>query len=91
MLQVLEPAQKALTLRRFTDALAHIAELNGIAAEARSWRHSSIASRIRQLELFAQDPAAVARFDRRLRAIKIVLFVATAVAGAIALWIYWPF
>jgi STE24 endopeptidase len=76
---------------RFTAALSQIAELNGIAAEARSWRHSSIASRIRQLERFAKEPAAVARFDRKLRAIKIVLFIATAIASGIALRIYWPF
>ena len=29
--------------------------------------------------------------DRKLRAIKIVLFIATAIASGIALRIYWPF
>jgi STE24 endopeptidase len=74
----------------FARALLQIADLNGIPPEARSWRHSSIASRVEQLRRFARDREAMARFDRKLLIIKAVLFVATAVACTAAANVYWP-
>jgi STE24 endopeptidase len=80
----------ATAVSLFADALSQIADLNGIPAEARSWRHSSIASRIAQLRRFAEDPSTAASFDRKLRIIKVALLVATTVACSIAAKIYWP-
>jgi STE24 endopeptidase len=84
------PDRFAAAAECFSRALLQIADLNGIPPEARSWRHSSIASRVEQLRRFARDREAMARFDRKLRIIKVVLFVATAVACAAAAKIYWP-
>jgi len=88
--EVNAPAVCSTAVKRFCGALLQIADLNGIPIEARSWRHSSIASRVAQLRRFARDPQAVVRFDRKLLIIKVVLFIATAVACAIAAVIYWP-
>lgn len=74
----------------FGDALHEIASLNGIPLEARSWRHSSIGNRIRLLKQYAIDPAAVARLDRAVVMIKIVLVVGSAVGLGIGAWLYWP-
>ena len=54
--------------KNFCDALSQIAVLNGIPTHARSWRHSSIASRMRHLRKLAADPAAAARFHRLIAA-----------------------
>lgn len=74
----------------FADALDRIATLNGIPKEARSWRHSSIANRMRLLEAYARDPANVVRLERAVTAIKIVLIVGTLIGIAVGLWLYWP-
>lgn len=72
---------------RFTTALDRVALLNGIPYEERSWRHSSIASRIRFLASLAGDPGRGARFDRLIRRLKL-LTLAVAIIGS-ALWLYY--
>jgi len=62
----------------FTSALDRVAVLNGIPHEERSWRHSSIASRMRFLTSLSGDPARARRFDRTVRRIKRTLLVLTA-------------
>jgi STE24 endopeptidase len=74
----------------FGDALHRIAVLNGIPVEARSWRHSSIGNRIRRLGQYAIDPSTIARLNRGVLAIKIVLVIGSAVGLAIGAWLYWP-
>lgn len=70
----------------FGQTLNEVANLNGIPAETRSWRHSSIASRARFVEQLAADPRATARFERRVSRIKLGILVAAAVS---ALWAAW--
>ncbi len=65
----------------FASALDRVAVLNGIPHEERSWRHSSIGSRIRFLTSLAGDPLRAAEFRRLVRRIRVGL-LATAVAGA---------
>ncbi|QOJ04634.1 MAG: M48 family metalloprotease [Planctomycetia bacterium] len=75
----------------FGRTLTRIADLNGIARDAPSWRHGSIASRCRLLESFLNSPAALARFERQLVGIKVGLIGAAVVGTMIAGWIYLPF
>jgi len=74
----------------FADALERIAFLNGIPAEAKSWRHSSIAHRVRMLRSYAQDPSKAARLQRTVLIIKIVLQVGVFIGLGMGLWLYWP-
>jgi len=74
----------------FADALRQIAVLNGIPVEARSWRHSSIANRIRLLNFYTCKPQAAGRLERAVLAIKAVLLLGTLVGLGIGLWLYWP-
>lgn len=69
----------------FASALDRVAVLNGIPHRERSWRHSSIASRIRFLTELAADPARAVRFDRLVRRVKITLVVLAAVGSVLAL------
>ena len=64
--------------RTFIRALRKVAVLNGIPPAERSWRHSSIAARIRFLTTLAGDPLVARGFARWVRAIKIVLLVSCA-------------
>ena len=85
------PVAKALCAtgaHTFAGALHRIAALNGIPEEARSWRHSSIASRMRFLEELAADPAAVGRFSRTILVIRVVLVIGTVIGLAVAVWLY---
>jgi STE24 endopeptidase len=66
----------------FASALHRVAHLNGIPLEERSWRHSSIESRVRFLHRLAGDPQAARRFHRTLRVWKQVM-VAAAFAGSV--------
>ena len=74
----------------FADALTRIAVLNGIPLEARSWRHSSIANRVRFLREYARDPLKSARLERGVRAIKAFLLIGVLIGLAIGLKLYWP-
>jgi STE24 endopeptidase len=80
----------ATAAHTFGEALHRIATLNGIPVEARSWRHSSIGNRIRLLRQYAADPSAIARLNRGVLTIKIVLVLGSAVGLAIGAWLYWP-
>ncbi|UCC30914.1 MAG: M48 family metalloprotease [Phycisphaerales bacterium] len=71
----------------FASALNRVAALNGIPSEERSWRHSSIGSRIRFLTSLAGDPHRGARFERLIRRLKIAMF-ALAIVGS-AVWLYY--
>ena len=53
-------------------ALERIAILNGISIHSRSWRHSSIASRVAFVKRLAQEPRALKRFNRTVTLIKLI-------------------
>lgn len=63
----------------FVTALDQVAILNGIPQEERSWRHSSIASRMRFLMAQAGDPALAGAFHKLIRNIKRTLWTLTVV------------
>lgn len=65
----------------FGDTLHDVAALNGIPPESHSWRHPSIASRVRFLHRLAFEPAAAARFFRRVERVKAA--IALACLGAV--------
>ena len=67
----------------FATALDRVAILNGIPHDERSWRHSSIGSRIRFLFSMAGDPASAISFQRSIRRIKTGMLVAAALGSAI--------
>jgi STE24 endopeptidase len=74
----------------FGRTLNKIADLNGIAVHAPSWRHGSIESRCRLIETLTADESALRRFDKRLLRIKIALVVAAAIGTAMTVWLYAP-
>ncbi|GAG11246.1 unnamed protein product, partial [marine sediment metagenome] len=80
-----------LAVRCFAGALTRIGVLNAIPPQARSWRHSSIASRTELLYRLACEPHLLGRFQRRIRLIKICIWasVIAGVLGAILLY-FWP-
>lgn len=63
----------------FGDALHEVAVLNGVPADAPSWRHSSIASRAVFLQRMAASPDAYRRFQRSARTVQVAV-VASALA-----------
>lgn len=74
----------------FGEALDRVAVLNGIPHEERSWRHSSIASRIRFLRAQAGDPNVAKRFARVVRRVKRGLLASAIVLSAAAAY-YWVY
>jgi hypothetical protein len=72
----------------FASALERVALLNGIPREERSWRHSSIASRIRFLLSLAADPSRAARFERVVRRTKVAMLL-IGLGGSMASLLYW--
>lgn len=72
----------------FASALDRVAVLNGIPHEERSWRHSSVASRIRFLTSLAGDPTRAAGFERLVRRLKLAL-LSVAVIGSLVSLAYW--
>ncbi len=71
----------------FVSALNRVAILNGIPPEERSWRHSSIATRVRFLISLTGDPGRSARFGRTVRRVKRTLLLG-AVGGTIVAAVY---
>ena len=67
-------------------ALQRIAWLNGISAESRSWRHSSIGSRAAYLMHLAQREGALLLFGRKLRVLKTAIIL-TVAAGGLGWWL----
>lgn len=66
----------------FGDTLHEVGVLNGIAPEAWSWRHGSLAGRSREVSRLAQDPAAAKRFERQVHWIKAGIVAVALVSGA---------
>ena len=72
----------------FTSALDRVALLNGIPLEERSWRHSSIGSRIRFLVSLSGDPHRTAQFERLVRRVRIAMLIAAIIGSALCVY-YW--
>lgn len=75
-------------IRIFANALADVADLNGIAPRARSWRHGSIAYRIRFLQTLSSQPDALRGFHRSLRRFRLTLGLALLLISGLALWLW---
>ena len=73
----------------FASALDRVAILNGIPHEERSWRHPSIASRIRSLAALAGDPNLVRSLERQVRRLKIALLAFAVVGTLVAVAYVW--
>lgn len=74
----------------FAGALHRIALLNGIPVDAKSWRHSSIADRMKRIRGYGQDPDGAVSLDWTVLLIKVFLAAGTAVGMLIAICLYWP-
>jgi len=74
----------------FAGALHRIAILNGIRPTARSWRHSSIASRMALVRLLARDRRQLRRFNRIIALTKLILLAGTIAGAVIITQEYWP-
>ncbi len=74
----------------FASALARVATLNGIPREEKSWRHSSIAYRVKFLRTLAADPKRAARFTAIIKRAKRTLLIA-AIVGIVASLAYWKY
>ncbi len=72
----------------FVSALDRVAVLNGIPHQERSWRHSSIGSRMRFLTSLAGDPRRTARFERLIRRVKIGMLTVAIIGSAVCVY-YW--
>lgn len=72
----------------FVSALDRVAVLNGIPHEERSWRHSSIGSRIRFLTSLAGDPRRAIRFERVIGRVKIGMLTLAILGLALCVY-YW--
>jgi len=84
------PARQTMAAELYAATLYRIAALNGIAPEARSWRHSSIASRMEFARWCARDAVGRRRFAHSIWWVKLVLFVITLVGGVTGMIMYWP-
>ena len=74
----------------FAESLGRIALLNGMAPNARSWRHGSIAMRMAFVRALASDTRKLRRFNRTIVLTKLVLVIGTAAGCAYAAYEYWP-
>jgi STE24 endopeptidase len=73
-------------LRTFSEALAIVAQCNGMEFGRRTWRHGSIADRIGFLECLEHDPALERRFQREVWRLRLglgVVMVAALIAAAL--------
>jgi len=70
----------------FGNTLNDVAVLNGIAPDARSWRHGSISGRSRTLIRLAHDPRAAARSERQVLCVKWAIVL---VAVGMCAWACW--
>ncbi len=71
-------------IRIFANALSNVADLNGMAPKARSWRHGSIRRRIAFLEGLEGRPEAERRFQSRIVALRHGLAALLLLAAALA-------
>ncbi len=74
----------------FAESLHRIAVLNGIPPNQRSWRHSSIASRMAFVRALAAEPKKLRRFNRIIILTKFILLAGTAAGTALSAYLYWP-
>ena len=65
----------------FAGSLQKVAMLNAIPQRARSWRHSSIGSRMELLYDLSSAGGELKRFHRRIRLIKMCLWLAAIIGG----------
>lgn len=77
-----------LTVSCFTRALSRIGSLNAVSLRARSWRHSSLGSRIGLLYRLGSDPGELRRFRRMIRLIKICIWAGALAGGVGAMLLY---
>jgi len=70
----------------FGDTLNDVAHLNGIPAEAPSWRHGSISSRSRVLQRLALEPKTTCAFERSVSRVKLGILITAILAGVAAAW-----
>jgi STE24 endopeptidase len=73
----------------FASALLKVADLNGIPPSEPSWRHSSIASRVRFLTRMAGDPGTASRFAKLIGRIKTVLLSVAVISLVVAAGYLW--
>jgi STE24 endopeptidase len=67
-------------LRTFSQALAIVAQCNGMELGRRSWRHGSIASRIRFLQNLETEPGRERRFQREVAWLRLALGIVLILA-----------
>jgi len=84
------PVRQGMAAEMYANTLHRIAVLNGIAPEARSWRHSSIASRMEFARWCARDATGRKRFTHSVWWAKLIVFVVTLVGGVTGIIMYWP-
>jgi STE24 endopeptidase len=86
----LSPALCPVGIQIFSDALTKVACQNGIDATARSWRHGSIANRLKFLQRLQADPGGERFFQRSLSSFRlmlaVVLLIMLIVAGLTRSW-----
>lgn len=73
----------------FTQSLERVAALNGMNPNQWSWRHGSIAQRVRFLEAVGRDPTLADRFERSIRRLRWGLAMGL-VMGIVALSLVTP-
>lgn len=81
-----EPRLHPYGVRVFMQALQRVAELNGINPEMPTWRHGSIASRIRYLAKLIDRPALESAFQWQFRRFRWVLLTVLAVIVSVLSW-----
>lgn len=74
-------------IRIFANALSRVADLNGMAPRAFSWRHGSIARRIAFLETLEGRPDAEGRFQRSVVLLRWSVGIILTVASVAAIWL----
>ena len=67
----------------FSRSLERVAELNGIPAGQRNWRHGSIASRVRYIMWLGSTAGNRREIDRLVRLIKAALWAAVVVSASV--------
>ena len=73
----------------FTSALERITLVNGMDPTSRSWRHFSVARRIRFLVDVTTDPSVERRFRRTMAGIYLATLALTLAAGSYVVWRCW--
>ena len=81
----------ALGTQWFISALENVARLNGLARDARNWRHGSIASRVAFLYNWCFNGYSRSAYDQIVRTIKLAAwaFLAAGLIGMFLTWSAW--